>query len=415
LKIIGPPLASRTLPLTVPSLRSNLRALPKPTWILFLGMFINRFGSFVMPFLAIYTIRIGYSVTQAGLAVSAYGAGHIVASLLGGSLADRFGRRNTIAFSMFSSAAAMLALSQARTLHSLIILTFFAGASTELYRPAATALLGDLVSPEQRVTAFGMYRFAVNLGFAAGPATAGFLANYSFLYLFVGDAITSFIFGIVALVALPHGKRSTTRNQVPAEALRSALRDRTFVLFLIGTLCMTSVEYQIHSTVPLHIQASGHTPATYGLLLSINGVMIVLFELALTSWTQKFRPQRVIAIGYALASIGVALTGAAHSVLALSGTVVVWTLGEMIFAPQTGAFVTGLAPEQYRGRYMGLWISMWSMGMLLGPTIGTWVFARDERMLWIGCAIVGLIGAWLPLVREREVKPAVSLADEAPL
>ncbi|HEY8132931.1 MAG TPA: MFS transporter, partial [Thermoanaerobaculia bacterium] len=126
------------------SLRENLRALPAPAWILFGGTFINRFGTFVMPFLVLYLTRSGYTIAQAGLAVGAYGGGHIIASMLGGHLADRIGRRNTIALSMFASAAAMLALSQARTFVPILILTCLTGTAAELYRPASSALLIDL-------------------------------------------------------------------------------------------------------------------------------------------------------------------------------------------------------------------------------------------------------------------------------
>ena len=67
----------------MPSLLPTLRSLPRPAWILFSGTFVNRFGTFVMPFLAIYLTREGYSATQAGVAISVYGAGHIIAAMLG--------------------------------------------------------------------------------------------------------------------------------------------------------------------------------------------------------------------------------------------------------------------------------------------------------------------------------------------
>ena len=89
------------------------------------------------------------------------------------------------------------------------------GLAAELYRPASSALLTDLVSPEQRVTAFAAYRWALNAGWAFGPATAGFLAKHSFLWLFVGDAITSALFGVVAWIALPHGIRASGTRKRP--------------------------------------------------------------------------------------------------------------------------------------------------------------------------------------------------------
>lgn len=383
----------------MPTLRENLRALPRPAWILFGGTFVNRFGQFVMPFLAIYMTRQGYSPTEAGMGVSAYGAGHVFASMLGGHLADRIGRRHTIALSMFGSAAAMMALSQARSFPALVVCAFAVGAVGELYRPAAAALLGDLVAPEQRIAAFGMYRFAVNLGFAFGPATAGFLADRSFFYLFLVDALTSFVYGVVALVALPHGVRSSSRDEKPAEGLRVALSDRTFVYFLLATFCMCWIEFQLHSTLPLHIAKLGFSPATYGMLLSVNGVMIVLFELALTSWTQRRSPQPLIALGYGLTGIGFALTGLATGLPMLVVTVVVWTIGEMIYAPVTGAFVSGLAPERYRGRYMGLWHSMWSAGMLTGPVLGTLIYERSPQALWLTTLVAGGLAAGLAMMR----------------
>lgn len=385
----------------MPPLLTTLRSMPRPVWILFGGTFVNRFGTFVMPFLAIYLAREGYTPAQTGIAISAYGGGHIVASMLGGHLADTIGRRHTIALSMFGSSVAMLALSQARSLPMVTLLAFLVGLVGEIYRPAAAALLGDLVPAEGRVTAFALYRLAINLGFAIGPATAGFLAERSFFLIFAIDAVTSFVYGIVALVALPHGVRGVTRDESPAEGIRFALRDHQFVLFLLATLCVTFVEFQIHSTFPLHLANLGYSPSTYGLLLSINGIMIVVFELGLTSWTQRLPQQPMIAIGYGLSAIGFALTGLAIGVPMLAATVVIWTIGEMIYAPVSGAYVTNLAPERYRGRYMGIWHSMFSGGMLLGPILGTMLYQYDPDALWITCGVVGVVAAGLAAVRVQ--------------
>ena len=107
-----------------PTLLGSLRALPRTAWVLFAGTFINRFGGFVVPFLTLYLTSQGYSLTAAGLAVSAYGAGNLFASLVGGHLADRLGRRETIVLSMFCAAAAMLLLSQAHALPVIVALAF---------------------------------------------------------------------------------------------------------------------------------------------------------------------------------------------------------------------------------------------------------------------------------------------------
>src|SRR5947208_6318914 len=191
-----------------PTLLASLKALPSAAWILFLGVFLNKFGSFVGPFLPLYLTRQAYSMADAGIAIGAYGAGHFLASGLGGHLADTIGRRKTIVLSMFSAAITMLLLSQARSLPAIILLTALTGLAGELYRPASSALLSDLVPAGSRVTAFSAYRIAFNAGWAFGPATAGFLAGNSYFWLFAGDAATSALYGVIAWVALPHGLRT---------------------------------------------------------------------------------------------------------------------------------------------------------------------------------------------------------------
>ena len=380
------------------SLRENLHSLPPAAWILLGGTFINRFGTFVVPFLVLYLTRSGYSITQAGLAVGAYGAGHVMASMLGGHLADRIGRRHTIVISMFGSAAAMMALSQARAFGMILLFACLAGTAAEMYRPAANALMVDLVGRENSVFAFGMYRFAVNLAFAAGPATAGFLADRSFFYLFLGDAVTSVVYGIIAIVALPHGLRSDMKGERPGEAIRLASRNLPFLLLLAATVLVTLVDFQVGSTFALYVKALGFPPRIYGVLISGNGLLIICFELLITNWVQRFRPQPVIALGYFLAGMGFAMTGIARTVPALAATVVVWTFGEMFSSPMVVGYVAQIAPEKLRGRYMGLLTVSWSFGMLFGPPLGTLIFARNPSILWIACGVLGVTSATLLLL-----------------
>jgi MFS family permease len=383
----------------VTRLRDQLRRQPRAAWILYGGTFVNRFGSFVMPMLAIFLTRRGYSASQAGFAIGSYGFGVLIASAAGGHLADRIGRRNTIVLSMFSSAAAMLALSQAQTYWSIVALAAFAGATTELYRPASHALIGDVVPPEDRVIGFSLYRFAINLGFAFGPATAGFLANRSFFLIFVADAATSVAYGVIAIFALPQGLRTYSKEERTGEAVRTALSDSRVVTFLAAAMLASTIDYQMGSTFALHVTRAGFSAATYGALIGINGILIILFELLITSRVQRMDPRPVIAIGYALNGIGFGLTGLAHTVPALAATVVVWTTAEMLYSPMGGAHMTQLAPERYRGRFMGLLTTAWSLGMIAGPTVGTLLFERHEAILWSSCAVLGVISAALVMSR----------------
>ena len=387
-------------------LRRTLRDLPRTAWVLYLGTFVNRFGSFVLPFLVLYLIRRGYTVVQAGAVVGLYGVGSLLASAVGGYLADRVGRRTTIAISMFTSASILVGLSQAQHLAAIGVLTALAGLTAELYRPASSALLADLVPIGRRVTAFALYRLAINAGFAMGPAAAGFLADRSFLWLFWGDALTSTVFGVLAITALPERPHGKPVDEARGNAVRAILHDRIFVRFLAASILVGFVYVQSTSTFALHVRDSGFRNAVYGGLVSLNGLLVILLELSVTSVTQRLRPRRVIAAGMAFVGVGFGLTALAHTVPALALTVVVWTLGEILSAPIGSAYVADIAPPHLRGRYQGAWGLTWGLAAILAPVVGTRVYAWNASGFWLLCASLGVLAAGLVLVGREPVRPA---------
>ena len=387
---------------THPGLLTSLKALPRPAWVLFFGTFLNKFGAFVIPFLTLYLTGHGYTLADAGMAIGAYGLGNLAASILGGWLADRVGRRKTIVLSMFSAGAAMLLLSMARTLPEIIALTALTGLTGELYRPASSALLADLVPPEQRVTTYSAYRMAFNAGWAFGPATAGLLVVHGFFWLFVGDALTSVLFGLVALVALPRGLRGNAKECGWVEALGTIRRDRLLHQVLLSTLCIGLVFFQMASTYGLSVVHLGFSPKIYGLLLSFNGAVVVCCELPLTMFTRRFSARKVMAVGYALGGIGFALNAFARNVPALAGCMAIFTLGEMLAMPVGVAYVADLAPPSMRGRYMGTFSFVWALGLMFGPGIGMRLLSIGTNVLWLGGGTFGLLATLVILSGRRK-------------
>jgi MFS family permease len=376
-----------------PTLLSRLRALPRPAWILFLGTFLNKFGTFVLPFLTLYLTQRGFSLNDAGLAISAYGLGSIMASALGGHLADAIGRRKTIALSMFSVAAAMVLLSQSRSLPAIIAATWLAALTGELYRPASSALLADLVPPELRVTAYAAYRMAFNAGFAFGPATAGFLAARGYFWLFAGDAATSVLFGVIALAALPRGLPRRREEGGWSDDLKKMAVDGRFVRLLSAAFLIALVFLQISSTFSLQVTHLGFPAATYGLILSLNGVLVVFCELPLTSVTRRFPARVVMAAGNLLIGAGFSLNAFAHSLAALVACVVIFTFGEMVAMPVSSAYIADLAPVHLRGRYMGVYALTWSAALVFAPQWGLRLFGLSPPALWLTCGGLAALAA----------------------
>lgn len=382
--------------------RNEIRRIPAPVWLLLAGTFVNRFGSFVIVFLVLYLTRHGYSIPQAGVAVSAYGLGGLGAALAGGYLADRIGRRRTIALSMFSAAVVMIALSQTTDLTTVTVLAALAGFTSELYRPASSAYLTDLTKPGERVTAFALYRLAINVGAAAGPAVGGFVAERSFTLLFIGDAVTSAIFGAVALFAMPSTSH-TRPDKTNGGSTREILADRSFMVFLAATTIGAIVYAQAYSTFAVQVTAYGFSSATYGMLISLNGLLVMLIELPFSAVTRRFHPRRVMAVGIFLIGAGFALVGLGESLALLVAAVVVFTLGEIVHAPVAGAFVADLARPAMRGRYMGAFGVCFGIALVLGPGLGTAVLHRSATALWTGCFVLGAISAILMLSMRHSV------------
>ena len=398
-----------------PGLWRAIRSLPRPVWLLFLGSFINRFGSFVITFLVLYLVHLGYSPAEAGFAVSAYGVGALASAPVGGLLADRLGRRNAIAVSMFSAAAAAMALSIVRSLPAVIVLTAVFGFMSELYRPASAALLSDMVPEGERVPAFAGYRLAINLGFAAGPAVAGFLAGRSFFFLFLGEALTSAAYGFIALAALPHGVRSRRQEERRGESVRTIARDVPFVIFLVSSVLIAFVYMQSSSSFALHVRANVLSTAVYGGLIALNGAMIVLIELPIVAFIRRLAARPVIAAGNLLVAVGFGLTALAHDVPALAATVAVWTFGEIVGASVSSAYVADLAPKHLRGRYQSAFGLTFSVALILAPAVGAALFERSATLLWTVCGVLGAIAAVLVMaIPERRVDPDVARPEAGP-
>lgn len=302
----------------------------------------------------------------------------------------------------------MMLLSQAHSFPLILVLVLLTGLTNEFYRPASTALLTDLVPPSRRITAFATLRMAFNAGFAFGPATAGFLATYGFFWLFAGDAVTSAMFGLVALMALPRIVHAHKQNASWSAALGVLRRDHKLHQLLLANFSIGLVFCQMISTFGLYIRHLGFSSATYGAIISMNGVMVVLMELPLTTITRRFPARRVMAVGYTLLALGFGLNGLAHTVPALLACMVIFTLGEMITMPTSAAYLANLAPPEMRGRYMGVSGLTWSASLIIAPATGMKLFAVNPTAYWVGCTALGLFAATI-ISRTLRTEPVTSL------
>ncbi|MBB5035131.1 MDR family MFS transporter [Prosthecobacter vanneervenii] len=383
------------------SLLSQLRLLPRPFWVLVGATFVNRFGVFVVPFLALFITRNGHTTAQAGLAVAAYSVGGFAAAWIGGWMADRLGRNVTMAVSALAGAVCMLAMSQAVDWRTLALLSFITGAINEAGSPASAALVQDLVPPEHRVIAYAVQRFAVNLAWSLGPATAGFLAEYSFFWLFAVDAATSAFFGIIAWVCLPRGRRTAREHAGWGHAWQSIKSNHAFLALFAACICTAWIFRQTNTTFPLHFERNGLPLHDCGLVLALNGVMICLFELPLAVSLRAWPVRQVLALGYVLMGISFLIFLVSGSLTAFVFMMVVFTLGEMSAFSRQQAYSASLAPEDMRGRYVGFLSLAWCTGNTASSALGMALYDQHPGLLWGINAALGLAAALLILSTRK--------------
>lgn len=378
--------------------------LPRSYWVLWGGTLVNRLGTMVQPFFAFYlTGSRGLSLPEVGAVLTVFGAGAFFSQLLSGALADRYGRRITLTGGMLATAAIMLTLAYGDSLPVIIGCMFLLGVAMEVYRPASSALVGDIIPVKDRTRAFALLFWAVNLGFTGGMLTGGALAGNGILWLFWIDAITCVAFGLLVWFAVPAAHeqpRDTTRTG----SFREVLSDRVMVVFTLITLAYAVVYHQSMITLPLAMKADGLSPVAYGIALAANGIVVVLVQPVVVNWLGKHDHSTVAAVGMTMVGVGFGLTMFVSSTAGYTATVVVWSLGEIVVTGVSAAIATNLAPAHLRGRYMGVYGFAFSLSNLISPAIGIWLLSFGPAVLWSALAAVALVASVVQLAIAPEIR-----------
>jgi MFS family permease len=371
----------------------TVSGLPPTFWWLWAGTLVNRAGAFVLPFLAFYlTDELALTPSFVGLVLAAFGLGSTLAALVGGVLADRLGRRPVLLGSQLSTAATLVALGFTTASTSVLVLVALLGLASNTARPAFSAMTTDIVAPQDRVRAFSLNYWAINLGFAIAPVLGGLLAASGYLTLFLVDAATTLVFAVLVYLKVPESRPEVTlaEGERPG-SMADVLRDRVFVSFVLLTGCFAIVFMQHLSSLPVQMDADGLSPAQYGGVIALNGALIVLVTVPLSRWLQAYPRSRVLAISSVFIGLGFGATAWASSVPAYAATVVVWTVGEVIGAAVGPSVVADLAPAALRGRYQGVFGFSFAIASLVAPLAGGWTFQHlGGTVLWMGCLLVSL-------------------------
>src|SRR3954447_1573760 len=371
--------------------------LPAPFWWLWVGTLVNRAGTFIQPFLVLYlTGPRDFSIRTAGYVITLWGVGSLFAQPVGGFLTDRIGRRATLGLSLAATAAALLGLGAARGLVAIAALGFVVGMVGDMYRPAATAAIADVVDDADRERAYALMFWAINLGFSIASVAAGVLLHLGFGTLFVLDAFTTLAFGLLALRFVPESRpdsRAGAARPRLADPMRLLRTDRLLLAATALVLVYAVLYGQATVLLPLSIRSAGLSAAVFGYVIAVNGVLIVVLQPLLLGWLARTDRRRSLPGGLVLVGCGLAVTPYCDGPWQFAGTVVVWTLGEILVAGSYQAIVAALAPPHLRGRYAGAIGVAWGAANLAAPLLGTASFAVSPALTATGCLVAGLASA----------------------
>ena len=388
---------------------------PRPVRLLLAGTLVNKLGTFVVPYLTLVLLRdFHMAEREAGYLIFAYGAGSLVSILTGGVLTDRLGRRRTLLLSLIGSGVLALVMGLLPSPRLFVPLLVAFGFIADLYRPAASAMIGDLLPSSQRASGFAGLRMVVNLGWAAGTALGGVLADRDWRLLFLGDGATTLAYGLLVYFTIPETRPAPA---LPVEALAAApagarvhgrrgsspFGDVVFLQSVSITFLFTLIFCSNLVVLPLTVtQSAGYPAVVFGALAAVNGGMITLFELSLVERLKRFRRLRLAALGYALVGVGFGMIGLVMHWGFFLLAVVIFTIGEILSAPQQMAFIADWAPPESRGRYLSLYQATWSIAFAVNPMLTLPLHAAlGERAFWGLAPLVALPGVVALLRLDR--------------
>lgn len=383
--------------------------LPKSIYVLFIARIINSMGNFVFPLLTmLLTDRIGLSKSAAGMFVTAVALSYVPGSLIGGKLADQIGRKKVLITSQAMAAICFIPcafLENSILIPYLIILSaIFNGA----VQPANSAMVADLTNRENRKAAFSLLYLGINIGFSIGPAIGGFLYKNHIFWVFMGNALISLI--AIAMVSkfVPETKPSMENMEIQElSEEEKAEKGNMFELLLKRPIMLT---FAILSTIYSFAYSQGNFSTTLqikeiftdnpssilGFLQAVNGIVVITMTTLIVHLTKRFKPIFNIALAGIFFAVGFGMQYFISSVPLFVFSTIVWTIGEILNATNSGVYIADHSPMSHRGRFNSIISMITGMGFAVGPTImGRYAQEYGVRMVWPVVFTVTMISAGL--------------------
>lgn len=388
-------------------------------WLLTVGRLFNAVMQFMsMPFLTMYLRANGVSLAVIGVVLALGPLGSALGNLVGGQLADHWGRKPAMVLGMALGGAATAGFAVAQHTWQFAALYVCQGVFGALTGPAFQSALADLSPLDRRNSAFALSRVTNNMGTAVGPLLGTLVSARGPLFAVTGlaDMVFALVFlwlGVESVPAEVKAQRPAARQGDRAAQWRQAARewrqlatDKALVFFTLAGLVSTIAYSQMFTTYSLYIKNfSVHPDKTFAWMISLNGLMVVCLQMPVTHLIRRWSTGLTLVAGSLLFALGYALFGIPGSDLFVLGACMVWTVGEMVISPSQMIFVADIAPEALRGRYMGASSIAGTLGSTLAGLIGAYLLNQ------FGGGIMMLVMAGLAAASALVYQRAAAAAE----
>lgn len=393
---------------------------PKSIYILFIATVVNKLGNFVLPFLTIFLTRnLGFGAGKVGIFIMIGGAIYVPGSILGGKLADSFGRKNVLitcqALAGLCFIPCAIYPNTIKTAWLLFASIFFSAAA----EPASNAMIIDLTNHKNRNEIYSFLYLGNNIGIAIGPVVAGFLYNKYIEWIFLGDAITT----AVALILIVRYVKETRpseehiiksigdkSNQERAEdkGLIGALMKRPLLLiFSLISIIYSFVYAQNMFVIPLQVEKifGNSSTAVFGTIMACNAIVVVTLTTFITAVTKKYSSIINITVAGVFYALGFGMLFFVKSYMMFILSTIIWTIGEVLAFTNQGVFIANHTPISHRGRFNAILPLITGAGRAIGPAImGQFIKFTNIKMAWVLVFILSIMASsmmYMLYLKER--------------
>lgn len=385
--------------------------MPKSLWMLVIGMMVNVTGSsFLWPLNAIYMHdHLGKSLSVAGIVLMLNSAASVLGNLLGGSFYDKFGGYRTILIGVFITIFSLIGMTFWHEWPTYAIFLTVIGFGSGIIPPAIFAMAGSVWKEGGR-KAFNAIYIAQNFGVAVGSALGGFVASFSFDYIFIANLLMFIVFFFISFFGYRNIK-SEQGNHTSVIHEKKPIKNKTkFISLMIlcaGYLLCWVGYVQWQSTIATYTQEINISLSQYSMLWTINGALIVLGQPVLNPIMKLFgtnlKGPIITGIVIFMCSFGIA--SFASDFKGFLTAMIILTIGEMFVWPTVPTIADKLASKGKEGFFQGIVNSTATGGRMIGPLLGgILVDVYSMSLLFKALIVLLIISIILSLIYDRPLK-----------